>query len=161
MITVAQYVVITVAIQLVKLHQDYKLDMMVSAFFLPGFRFLGLLLIVTNVSGFGNLKSPSKMIVRSEKTKLSASFWGNYKSDGKKEGNVVLAIAVLLCIKGNFMSIDVRKTYMCPSGAGSEKVLASLLEQEPSYECLPINELALKFLTAPLVFPGDPKYDPQ
>jgi hypothetical protein len=74
---------------------------------------------------------------------------------------VGLALAVLLCVKGNFMSIDVRTTYICPSGAGSERVLASLIEQEPSYSCLPLNELFVKFLTSPLVFPGDPKYDPQ
>lgn len=124
-------------------------------------RIVCLLFLLINVSGFGNLKPQTKLTVRADKIRLSASFWGNYSSNGKKEGNVVLAIAILLCIKGNFMSIDVRKTYMCPSGAGSEKVLASLLEQEPSYECLPFNELAVKFLTAPLVFPGDPKYDPQ
>lgn len=54
-----------------------------------------------------------------------------------------------------------RTTYLCPSGAGSEKVLISLLEQEPSYKCLPLNELVFNFVTSPLVFPGDPQYDPQ
>lgn len=120
-----------------------------------------LLATVVNVLGFRSLKPFSGQLVRQQKTKIDASFWGNYKSDGKTEGKIGLAIAVLLCIKGNFMSIDVRKTYMCPSGAGSERVLASLIEQEPSYKCLPINELFVQFLTSPLVFPGDPKYDPQ
>lgn len=120
-----------------------------------------LLATVVNVLGFRSLKPFSGQLVRQQKTKIDASFWGNYKSDGKTEGKIGLAIAVLLCIKGNFMSIDVRKTYMCPSGAGSERVLASLIEQEPTYKCLPINELFVQFLTSPLVFPGDPKYDPQ
>lgn len=120
-----------------------------------------LLATVVNVLGFRSLKPFSGHLVRQQKTKIDASFWGNYKSDGKTEGKIGLAIAVLLCIKGNFMSIDVRKTYMCPSGAGSERVLASLIEQEPTYKCLPINELFVQFLTSPLVFPGDPKYDPQ
>lgn len=116
---------------------------------------------VVNVLGFRGLKPFSAQTVRQRQTRIDASFWGNYKSDGKTEGKIGLAIAVLLCIKGNFMSIDVRKTYMCPSGAGSEKVLASLIEQEPTYKCLPVNELFVQFLTSPLVFPGDPKYDPQ
>jgi hypothetical protein len=120
-----------------------------------------LLATVVNVLGFRSLKPFSGQLVRQQTTKIDASFWGNYKSDGKTEGKIGLAIAVLLCIKGNFMSIDVRKTYMCPSGAGSERVLASLIEQEPTYKCLPINELFVQFLTSPLVFPGDPKYDPQ
>jgi hypothetical protein len=119
------------------------------------------LVIIVNVLGFRGLKPFSGQTVRQQKTKIDASFWGNYKSDGKTEGKIGLVIAVLLCIKGNFMSIDVRKTYMCPSGAGSERVLASLIEQEPTYKCLPINELFVQFLTSPLVFPGDPKYDPQ
>ena len=116
---------------------------------------------VVNILGFRGLKPFSGQTARQQNTKIDASFWGNYKSDGKTEGKIGLAIAVLLCIKGNFMSIDVRKTYMCPSGAGSERVLASLIEQEPTYKCLPINELFVQFLTSPLVFPGDPKYDPQ
>lgn len=73
---------------------------------------------LVNISGF---QLQSSTISRG-KSQLQASFWGNYKSDGKKEGKIGLAIAVALCIKGNFMSIDVRRTYMCPSGAGSEKV---------------------------------------
>lgn len=121
-----------------------------------------LLIAITGVSSFKKLSPISGTVIRECKSQqLKASFWGNYKSDGKREGNIGLAIAVLLCIKGNFMSIDVRKTYMCPSGAGSERVLASLIEQEPSYKCLPVNELFYQFLTSPLVFPGDPKYDPQ
>ena len=115
----------------------------------------------TNVASFTHQASFRSVAVRKENMRLGSSFWGNYKSDGKKEGNAFLAIVVLLCIKGNFMSVDVRKTYICPSGAGSERVLASLIEQEPSYECLPVNELFVKFITSPLVFPGDPKYDPQ
>ena len=120
-----------------------------------------LFLAITSVSSFKTLSPISGTVRRECKSQLKASFWGNYKSDGKREGNIGLAIAVLLCVKGNFMSIDVRKTYMCPSGAGSERVLASLIEQEPSYKCLPVNELFYQFLTSPLVFPGDPKYDPQ
>lgn len=120
-----------------------------------------LLATIFNVEGYRGLKPFSKQTVRQQITQIDASFWGNYKSDGKTEGKIGLAIAVLLCIKGNFMSIDVRKTYMCPSGAGSERVLASLIEQEPTYKCLPVNELFVQFLTSPLVFPGDPKYDPQ
>ena len=125
------------------------------------FLLLWLLIKFFDVASFNQLTPSPSSVARQQDTRLGASFWGNYKSDGKKEGNVVLVIVALLCIKGNFMSVDVRKTYICPSGAGSEKVLASLLEQEPSYECLPANELFVKFLTAPLVFPGDPKYDPQ
>jgi hypothetical protein len=120
-----------------------------------------LCIVIVSVSSFKQLSPFSRTVRRECKSQLKASFWGNYKSDGKREGNIGLAIALLLCIKGNFMSIDVRKTYMCPSGAGSERVLASLIEQEPSYKCLPINELFYQFLTSPLVFPGDPKYDPQ
>lgn len=123
-----------------------------------------LLLLLCAVIGVCCFKCPKPSSIstfQKQRTRLAASFWGNYKSDGKREGNIGLAIAVLLCIKGNFMSIDVRKTYMCPSGAGSERVLASLIEQEPTYKCLPPNELFVQFLTSPLVFPGDPKYDPQ
>ena len=75
---------------------------------------------MSEVSCFRGIKSPSVLVIQKQKSRLGASFWGNYKSDGKREGNIGLAIAVLLCIKGNFMSIDVRRTYMCPSGAGSE-----------------------------------------
>ena len=119
------------------------------------------MLACVSVSSFKVMRSPSRVTIQKKNMELQASFWGNYKSDGKTEGKIGLAVAVLLCIKGNFMSIDVRRTYMCPSGAVSEKVLASLIEQEPTYTCLPINELFYKFLTSPLVFPGDPKYDPK
>lgn len=117
---------------------------------------LCILSAIVRISGFQHISPPMR-----GKSQLQASFWGNYKSDGKKEGKIGLALAVALCIKGNFMSVDVRTTYTCPSGAGSEKILASLIRQEPTYKCLPINELFVKFLTAPLVFPGDPEYDPQ
>jgi len=35
------------------------------------------------------------------------------------------------------------------------------VEQEPGFKCLSVGELAAKMLTAPLVFPGDPEYDPE
>jgi len=117
---------------------------------------LCILSALASISGFHHISPP----VRS-KSQLQASFWGNYKSNGKTEGKIGLALAVALCIKGNFMSVDVRTTYTCPSGANSEKTLASLIRQEPTYKCLPPNELFVKFLTAPLVFPGNPEYDPQ
>jgi hypothetical protein len=49
--------------------------------------------------------------------------WGNYKSDGKKEGNVILALVIAVVIKGQFTSVDLRTTYPCPSGPNSEKDL--------------------------------------
>jgi hypothetical protein len=58
--------------------------------------------------------------------------WGNYSSDGKKEGKIILLASLLLVLKSSFMSIDVRTTYICPSGPGSEAVLQSLVS---SLEC--------------------------
>eukprot|EP01041_Mallomonas_annulata_P009168 gene9168-18999_t len=90
---------------------------------------------------------------------IRGSFWGNYKSDGKKEGAILGALVFFLCLKGNFTSVDVRSTCICPSGPGSEAVRASL-DKDPEYRCLPLNELVYQFLFSPLVFPGDEKYDP-
>ena len=87
--------------------------------------------------------------------------WGNYKSDGKKEGYVLLALAVAAVVKGQFTSIDLRTTYACPTGINAERDLARYKAIEPDYKCLPASELYTKMLTAPLVFPGDEKWDPQ
>lgn len=48
------------------------------------------------------------LVMQRKTTKLLAFFWGNYKSDGKKEAKIGLALAVLLCIKSNFSSIEIR-----------------------------------------------------
>ncbi len=86
--------------------------------------------------------------------------WGNYKSDGKKEGQIIFAIVAGIVLKGQFTSIDLRTTYTCPEGPNAAKAFAQF-SQDPEYKCLPAKELYTKYLTAPLVFPGDPKFDTQ
>ena len=49
--------------------------------------------------------------------------WGNYSSDGKREGQLALVVALLIVLKGAFTSVEVRTTYICPSGSGAEKRL--------------------------------------
>mmetsp|Transcript_23129 Transcript_23129/g.33156 ORF Transcript_23129/g.33156 Transcript_23129/m.33156 type:complete len:155 (+) Transcript_23129:28-492(+) len=106
------------------------------------------------------MKSKLRSFSKPQSSALN-SVWGNYSSDGKKESKFLLFAALLLVAKVNFMSINIRTTYICPSGPGSDKVLQSLIEQEPGFKCLSFGELATKMLTAPLVFPGDPEYDPE
>lgn len=91
---------------------------------------------------------------------LGMSRWGNYKSDGKKEGQIILAIAAALVLRSTFAPTSIRTICPCPSGYNAEAVLKSL-QEDPSYRCLPAGELFWKTLTAPLVFPGDPDFDTQ
>ena len=126
---------------------------------------IALLLLFTSYAFSFKLKSHlfhanSLSLIRNSNSKLYG-IWGNYKSDGKKEGYVLLALAVAAVVKGQFTSIDLRTTYACPTGINAERDLARYKAIEPDYKCLPASELYTKMLTAPLVFPGDEKWDPQ
>ena len=54
--------------------------------------------------------------------------WGNYKSDGKKEAKYLLGVASLLVLKLTFTSVNIRTTYVCPSGPRAETILKSLVD---------------------------------
>jgi hypothetical protein len=73
---------------------------------------------------------------RSETQKFGV--WGNYKSDGRKEGLIILGLASLITVKINFMSVDLRTTYLCPSGPNAEKTRAVYLTIE-GWKCLPLT----------------------
>jgi hypothetical protein len=64
--------------------------------------------------------------------------WGNYKSDGRKEGLIILGLASLITVKINFMSVDLRTTYLCPSGPNAEKTRA-VYETIEGWKCLPLT----------------------
>lgn len=49
---------------------------------------------------------------------------------------------------------------MCPSGPNSERLLQMFKAEKPNYKCLPFGELAGRIVTAPIILPGNPEYDP-
>jgi hypothetical protein len=85
--------------------------------------------------------------------------WGNYKSDGKREGTILFAIVLLAVVRGAFIPKDLRTTTSCPTGYGAEKTLAKFQQNDSSYHCLPTGELVYKYFTSRWVFPGDPEFD--
>lgn len=86
--------------------------------------------------------------------------WGNYKSDGKREGTILFVIVLLAVVRGAFIPKDLRTTTTCPTGFGAERTLARFQENDSSYHCLPTGELVYKYFTSRFVFPGDPEFDP-
>lgn len=87
--------------------------------------------------------------------------WSNYSSDGKREANVLFTFAIALVLKGNFLPSELKNSYVCPSGPTAETDIAEFKSLEPTYSCLPLQSYLYKFVTSPLVFPGDPDYDPE
>ena len=75
-------------------------------------------------------------------------------------GKVLFAIALGGFFKARFSTSELRTTTVCPSGPGSEVVLRTFKTNDPQYHCLPIEQLASKLLFSPLVFPGQPGWDP-
>lgn len=74
---------------------------------------------------------------------------------------VLATLAVLGQLRSQFSSVELRTTTVCPSGLNAERTLAKFQADDPSYHCLPLGELARRFLTDPLVLPGDAAYDPK
>ena len=75
-------------------------------------------------------------------------------------GKVLFAIALGGFLKARFSTSELRTTTVCPSGPGSEVVLRTFKTNDPQYHCLPIDQLASKLVFSPLVFPGQPGWDP-
>lgn len=74
---------------------------------------------------------------------------------------VLATLAVLGQLRSQFSSVELRTTTVCPSGLNAERTQRTFESNDPSYHCLPLAELARRFLTDPLVLPGDAAYDPQ
>lgn len=70
---------------------------------------------------------------------------------------VLATLAVLGQLRSQFSSVELRTTTVCPD---TERTLNIYKENDPSFHCLPLDELARRFFTDPLVLPGDPAYDP-
>jgi hypothetical protein len=66
------------------------------------------------ISSCSNRYSSSKSIGRG--LSLYAGAWGNYSSDGKTEGLIILALSLALTLRTTFISVDLRTTCSCPSG---------------------------------------------
>ena len=73
--------------------------------------------------------------------------------------NLLLGFISALCLKLNFTPSNLRNTYICPYGAGAEHEQKELQNSLPDYHCLTTKEYASKLLSAPLVIPGDERYD--
>jgi len=74
---------------------------------------------------------------------------------------VLATLAVLGQLRSQFSSVELRTTTVCPSGLNAERTQRAFEANDPSFHCLPLGELARRFLTDPLVLPGDAAYDPQ
>lgn len=94
-------------------------------------------------------------------TRLSMAGWGNYKSDGKREGSILFALTLAIVLKANFSPADLKNMYICPSGPNAEVVKAKLTKLEPDYNCIEFNQYWTKLLTAPIILPGNAQYDPE
>ena len=112
---------------------------------------------ITTISGAAQYRS--RPCTRITSTALAAR-WGNYKSDGKKEGKVLFIVISLLVLRGAFVPKDLRTTTACPTGYGAEKTLARFKANDSSYHCLPTGDLVKNYFTSRWVFPGDPDFDP-
>lgn len=91
-------------------------------------------------------------------TALEAKSKTNFGSFGVG-GKVLVAIALSGFVKARFSTQELRSTTVCPSGPGSDVVLQTFQKNDPSYHCLPLDQLATKLITSPLVLPGMPGYD--
>ena len=111
----------------------------------------------------GNTIEHPANLLRSHRTSNSMQLnagWGNYKSDGKKEGAILFLVVLLAVVRGAFIPKDLRTTTTCPTGYGAERTLARFKENDSSYHCLPTGELVYKYFTSRWVFPGDDDFDP-
>jgi hypothetical protein len=91
-------------------------------------------------------------------TALEAKSKTNFGSFGMG-GKVLVAIALSGFVKARFSTQELRSTTVCPSGPGSDVVLETFQKNDPSYHCLPLDQLASKLIFSPLILPGMPGYD--
>ena len=91
-------------------------------------------------------------------TSLSGSYTD--ETSGGNGGKILGALAVALVLRSQFSSVELRTTTVCPTGAKAANTIRIFKENDPDFHCLPFQELAIKTLTSPLVFPGDPDWDP-
>jgi hypothetical protein len=104
------------------------------------FQILFLSFLVCAVS-FRSIEQPARnlMNIRPRAGSLQQkAVWGNYNSDGTREGLVIFGLAALMTLKVNFMSVDIRTTYICPTGPNAEKTRA-VYETIEGWKCLPFN----------------------
>lgn len=87
--------------------------------------------------------------------------WSNYSSDGRKEGKIILALALAAVIKGNFLPSELKNAYVCPTGPSAESSVMQFKSLDPTYTCMSLQDVAWKSLVAPIVLPGNPDYDPE
>ena len=78
---------------------------------------------------------------------------------GSKEGVYLFTLSILIVTKLTFSPISFRSTYICPYGYGAQETLEQLQSIEPSYKCMTAGEYVKEFITAPIVLPGDPRFD--
>jgi hypothetical protein len=79
---------------------------------------------------------------------------------GGEGGKALFGLSVLLLLKSQFSSIDLRTTTVCPSGDNAASKVKQFISADPDYHCMPLAELASSYITSPLVFPGDADWDP-
>ena len=78
---------------------------------------------------------------------------------GGTGGKILFGISFVLFLRSQFSSVELRSTTVCPTGDKAENTIRIFMKNDPDFHCLPLAELAMKVLSEPLVFPGDPDFD--
>lgn len=79
---------------------------------------------------------------------------------GGDGGKALFGLSLVLLLKSQFSSVDLRTTTVCPSGDNAAAAVKQFKSVDPDYHCQPLPDLAISYLTSPLVFPGDKDWDP-
>lgn len=130
----------------------------------PARLFMTLLLCVVVASVFGFRGVSTENIARTATLRMAENkrpVGYTDKVRGIGGFKVLATLAVLGQLRSQFSSVELRTTTVCPSGLNAERTQRAFESNDPSYHCLPLGDLARRFLTDPLVLPGDAAYDPQ
>ena len=108
-----------------------------------------------------NYSKPKSFLMMTNNNGDNNNYNTNKDADLILRQNILLGFVLALCIKLNFSPVDFRNTYICPYGAGAEKAQEELQNSSPNYKCLSTQEYFRRLISAPLIFPGDERYDPE